>query len=92
MKNRKSKCLNHLTELTILNLKCHIIYFSRGFYNNQENQSVQWRECFKILPQFMILSLYFYVMVWGFSYLRIFKKMHSIIRRSLTVAYGPISR
>jgi hypothetical protein len=26
MKNRKSKCLN-LTELTISNLKCHIIYF-----------------------------------------------------------------
>jgi hypothetical protein len=35
MKNRKSKCLNHLTELTISNLKCHIIYFSRGFHNNQ---------------------------------------------------------
>jgi cystathionine beta-lyase family protein involved in aluminum resistance len=24
MKNRRSKCLNHLTELTISNLKCHI--------------------------------------------------------------------
>jgi hypothetical protein len=35
MKNRKSKCLNHLTELTISNLKCHIMYFSRGFHNNQ---------------------------------------------------------
>jgi hypothetical protein len=35
MKNRKSKCLNHLTALTVSNLKCHIIYFSRGFYKNQ---------------------------------------------------------
>jgi hypothetical protein len=35
MKNRKSKCLNHLTALTVSNLKCHIIYFSRGFHNNQ---------------------------------------------------------
>jgi hypothetical protein len=35
MKNRKSKYLNHVTELTISNLKCHIIYFSRGFHNNQ---------------------------------------------------------
>jgi hypothetical protein len=35
MKNRKSKCLNHLTALTVSNLKCHIIYFSRGFYHNQ---------------------------------------------------------
>jgi hypothetical protein len=35
MKNRKSKCLNHLTALTISNLKCHIIYFSRGLHNNQ---------------------------------------------------------
>jgi hypothetical protein len=35
MKNRKSKCLNHLTALTISNLKCHIIYFSGGFHNNQ---------------------------------------------------------
>jgi hypothetical protein len=35
MKNRKSKCLNHLTALTVSNLKRHIIYFSRGFYNNQ---------------------------------------------------------
>jgi hypothetical protein len=29
------KCLNHLTALTVSNLKCHIIYFSRGFHNNQ---------------------------------------------------------
>jgi hypothetical protein len=35
MKNRKSKCLNHLTALTVSNLKCHIIYFSRGFSKNQ---------------------------------------------------------
>jgi hypothetical protein len=35
MKNRKSKCLNHLIALTVSNLKCHIIYFSRGFHNNQ---------------------------------------------------------
>jgi hypothetical protein len=35
MKNRKFKCLNHLTALTVSNLKCHIIYFSRGFHNNQ---------------------------------------------------------
>jgi hypothetical protein len=34
-KDRKSKCLNHLTALTISNLKCHIIYFSRRFHNNQ---------------------------------------------------------
>jgi hypothetical protein len=35
MKNRKSKCLNHLTALTVSNLKCHLIYFSRGFHKNQ---------------------------------------------------------
>jgi hypothetical protein len=35
MKNRKSKCLiNYLTALTVSNLKCHILYFSRGFHNN----------------------------------------------------------
>jgi hypothetical protein len=53
MKNRKTKCLNHLTALTISNLKCHIIYFSRGFQTINKNQG---RECFKILPtQSMIL-------------------------------------
>jgi hypothetical protein len=35
MKNRKFECSNHLTALTISNLKCHIIYFSRRFHNNQ---------------------------------------------------------
>jgi hypothetical protein len=35
MKNRKSKCLNHLIALTVSNLKCHLIYFSRGFHKNQ---------------------------------------------------------
>jgi hypothetical protein len=34
MKNRKSQYLNHLTALTVSNLKCHIIYF---FYNCQKN-------------------------------------------------------
>jgi hypothetical protein len=46
MKTRKSKCLNHLRALTVSNLKCHIIYFSRGFQTTNKNQ---WREYFKIL-------------------------------------------
>jgi hypothetical protein len=35
-------------------------------------------------PTFFCPRLYFNVMVWGFCYLRIFKKLHSISGRSLS--------
>jgi hypothetical protein len=47
-------------------------------------------QCFKILPtQSMILCSYFNIEVWGFCYLRIFKKRNSISGRSSTFPQLP---